>query len=72
MRKLLFAEYTDLNQAKFKDAKDIRTFTKICIDTYNGTLQNQSVTDANTVIRTKLEKLQDFPRTQLIIRLNVH
>ena len=37
MRKLLFAEYTDLNQAKFKDAKDIRTFTKICIDTYNGT-----------------------------------
>ena len=28
MRKLLFAEYTDLNQAKFKDAKDIRTFTR--------------------------------------------
>lgn len=47
MRKLLFAEYTDLNQKKFKDAKDIKTFTKICIDTYNGTLQNQSVADAN-------------------------
>lgn len=57
MRKLLFAEYTDLNQKKFKDAKDIKTFTKICIDTYNGTLQNQSVADANTVIRTKFREI---------------
>ena len=28
MRKLLFAEYTDLNQKKFKDAKDIKNFKK--------------------------------------------
>ena len=35
MRKLSFADYTDLNQEKFTDVKDIKTFTKICIDTYN-------------------------------------
>lgn len=45
MRKLLFAEYTDLNQAKFKEQKILESFTKICIDTYNGTLQNQSVAE---------------------------
>lgn len=57
MRKLFFNEYTDLNQEKFKDSNDIRTFTKICVDTYNNTLQNQSVSDANIVIRNKFKEI---------------
>ena len=53
MRKLFFNEYTDLNQEKFADMNDVRTFTKICIDTYNDRLQGQSQADANVVIRKK-------------------
>lgn len=57
MRKLFFNEYTDLNQEKFKDANDVKTFTKICIDTYNNTLHGQSPIDANVVIRNKFREI---------------
>lgn len=61
MRKLFFNEYTDLNQEKFADMNDVRTFTKICIDTYNDRLQGQSQADANVVIRKKFINIAGLP-----------
>lgn len=63
MKKLYFDEYTDLNQKKFKDVNDIKTFTKICIDTYKNKLQNQSIEDANEVIRTKFRDIAGLSET---------
>ena len=63
MNKLFFSDYTDLNQKKFKDVNDIKTFTKICIDTYKNKLQNQSIEDANEVIRTKFRDIAGISET---------
>jgi hypothetical protein len=69
-KKLFFNEYSDLMQEKFKDAKDIHTFGKICVDTYRNQLQGQSVGQANTVIRNKIKEVAGLPEnpTDLQIR----
>lgn len=69
-KKLFFNEYSDLMQENFKDTKDIKTFGKICIDTYKNQLQGQSVAQANTVIRNKICEIAGLPEnpTQLQIK----
>lgn len=69
-KKLFFNEYSELMQENFKDAKDIKTFAKICIDTYKNQLQGQSVAQANTVIRNKILNVAGLPEnpTQLQIK----
>ncbi len=69
-RKLYFNEYSELTQAHFKDMNDIKTFGRICIDTYKGTLQKYSVAEANTVIRNKIREVAGLPEnpTELQIK----
>lgn len=69
-RKLYFNEYSDLTQEKFKDLKDIKTFGKICVDTYKNQLQKYSVEEANTVIRNKIKEIAGLPEnpTELQIK----
>ena len=69
-KKLFFNEYSDVTQEKFKDIKDLKTFSKICVDTYKNQLQGQSVAQANTVIRNKILEVANLPEnpTQLQIK----
>lgn len=69
-RKVYFNEYSELTQEKFKDIKDIKTFGKICIDTYKNKLQKYSVEEANTVIRNKIKEIAGLPEqpTELQIK----
>lgn len=69
-KKLFFNEYSDLMQTSFKDVKDIKTFGKICIDTYKNQLQGQTVAQANTVIRNKICEVAGLPEnpTELQIK----
>lgn len=53
-RKLTFAEYSEAIQNSFKDVNDLKTFSRICIDTYKNKVQKYSVEEANTVIRNKI------------------
>jgi len=52
--RLVFSEYSDVMQKNFADINDIKTFNKICIDTYNNKLQGQTTENANAVIRNKM------------------
>lgn len=69
-RKIYFTEYSDLTQEHFKDINDIKTFGKICIDTYKNKLQKYSVEEANTVIRNKIKEVAGLPEnpTELQIK----
>lgn len=60
-KKLYFNEYSELTQEHFKDYNDIKTFGRICIDTYKNTLQKYSVAEANTVIRNKMKEVANLP-----------
>lgn len=60
-KKLMFNEYSDLTQEKFKDVKDFKTFGKICVDTYKNKLQKYSVAEANEVIRNKIKEVAGLP-----------
>ena len=60
-KRLFFSDYSDGIQEHFKDANDVRTFSKICIDTYHDRLQGQSLADANTVIRNKIKEVAGLP-----------
>lgn len=53
-KKLFFNEYSDAIQNTFKDINDVRTFSKICIDTYKNQLQGQSKEQGNAVIRKRI------------------
>lgn len=69
-KKLMFSEYSDLTQEKFKDVKDFHTFGKICVDTYKNKLQKYSVAEANEVIRNKIKEIAGLPEqpTELQIK----
>lgn len=60
-RKIYFNEYSDVVQEKFTDLNDLKTFAKICIDTYKNKLQKYSVEQANTVIRNKIKEVCGLP-----------
>lgn len=53
-KKLVFADYCDNMQSNFKDINDIKTFSKICVDTYNNTLIGQDQKAGSDVIRNKI------------------
>ena len=53
-RKLTFADYSEVIQNSFKDVNDLKTFNRICVDTYKNKVQKYSVEEANTVIRNKI------------------
>ena len=68
-RKLTFADYSEVIQNNFKDVNDLKTFSKICVDTYKNKVQKYSVEDANTVIRNKffeIAGLQENPTERQI------
>lgn len=60
-RKLTFADYSEVIQNSFKDVNDLRTFSRICVDTYRNRLQKYSVEEANTVIRNKIFEIAGLP-----------
>ena len=60
-KKLFFNEYSDSIQHNFKDIKDLKTFSKICVDTYKDQLQGQTKDQANTVIRNKIREVAGLP-----------
>lgn len=70
IRKLMFNEYSDLTQEKFKDARDFHTFGRICIDTYKNKLQKYTREEANEVIRNKIKEIAGLPEnpTELQIK----
>ena len=59
--KLNFSDYSDSMQTFFKDVNDIKTFAKIGIDTYKGTLKKYSKDEANAVIRAKILEIANLP-----------
>jgi len=60
MRNKVFFDYSDTIQSNFKDLKDVQTFSKICIDTYNDKLMGQTQAQGNEVIRTKILQLMNI------------
>lgn len=68
-RKVYFNEYSDLTQEHFSDINDLKTFGKICIDTYNNKLQKYSVEEANTVIRNKIKEVAGLPEQPTDIQI---
>ena len=61
MPRLFFNEYSDEIQKNFKDAKDLKIFSKICVDTYKNQLVGQTVDQANIVIRNKIREIAGLP-----------
>lgn len=53
----MFFEYSDTIQSNFKDGNDLRVFNKICVDTYNNTLNGQTVREGNAVILKKMYEI---------------
>lgn len=70
MKKIMFSEYSEITQATFKDMNDFKTFSKICLDTYNRNVQKYSIDEANTVIRNKIKEVAGLGEnpTQLQIK----
>ena len=66
MVKMFFNEYSMGIRENFKDVHDVRTFSKICLDTYRNKLQGQTQAEGNSVI------LQKFVRKNIYRRKTMH
>lgn len=60
MVKMFFNEYSMGIRENFKDVHDVRTFSKICLDTYRNKLQGQTQAEGNSVILQKFYDIAGF------------
>ena len=71
MVKMFFNEYSMGIRENFKDVHDVRTFSKICLDTYRNKLQGQTQAEGNSMILLVLQKNQTTFRLDVLFRIQM-